>query len=464
MKTIYLILLAVLMGVIISCNKDNTQHSTYPLDGTHHTCDDHVLKEPYILYQGDPTIHAVMIHTTTYIKDFGVVKIKWGTHGNLGSYHDMTPYEFEVDECESSYIWYYNWEHNTHNPKVRISYKVNVHTTHKDHYYEGWFYPSGDNMTDLTFYAFGDTRDGGDDYASVMNAMAYDMDHQGYERGYRLLLNTGDIVFNGGRNRFEPWWNNWNTYFFGRNCNNNGGDRGKAMFILRRVPVLACIGNHDFEWEGNHDDDTRYYFSNWPYRMYRNSTKITLDDVCNVWYPHQYNPELAYYSCDYGPVHFISLSTFPANNDQSTKFGTDSDQYKWLKKDLENNNKPWTIVFTHIPFYAGKGAHNHSAISTCEPLFQQYGVDAVLQGHLHAYIRINADKGTTDEIPYLTLGRGGVTVEHCNHDSAECYSEQLHFARFEVTNNDSLHVLVTEKHLHIAGNIDNFYINNRPKK
>lgn len=35
----------------------------------------------------------------------------------------------------------------------------------------------------------------GDDCTSVINAVAYDMDHMNYERGYRLHLHSGDIVF-----------------------------------------------------------------------------------------------------------------------------------------------------------------------------------------------------------------------------------------------------------------------------
>ena len=88
----------------------------------------------------------------------------------------------------------------------------------------------------------------------------------------------------------------------------------------------------------------------------------------------------------------------------------------------------------------------------------------MLQGHQHCYVRINVDKGTPNEIPYITLGGGGVAPVHNAHNLADCYAEKYHFARFDITNNDSAHVFITEKHLNQPGNIEKFYIKNRPKQ
>ena len=161
-------------------------------------------------------------------------------------------------------------------------------------------------------------------------------------------------------------------------------------------------------------------------------------------------------------THFISLNTY------ATPFETTNRQYIWLENDLKNNDKPWTVVFFHEPMYNGKGINhpcNQSLADTFSPLFKKYGVDIVLQGHQHVYTRVTIDKGTKDEIPYLILGRGGVSVE-CSykHPLADAYSEVIHFARFDVTSNrDSMHVLVTEKHWNNPGDVDNFYFKNRPK-
>lgn len=456
-------LLLTLTVAICFCHKHNTEYSVNPPPDSG-SPDDHVLKEPYVLFQGDPTGMAVMIQTTYYVHEVGNVEIKWGYDpDNLGDYHTMDSYNCRVGgSCQDYRIWQKSWGHGTFTPNTRVNYKIHVRLPHHDYYFPGFFYTPGDNMTSLTFYAFGDTRDGGENYASVMNGMAVDMDVS-YEERYRLIVHTGDIVFNGPWYEYHPSDQTWNTHFFGRQCCNNGGDRSKELWILARVPVLTTLGNHDYQWNGHSDKNSaRFYMTNWPYWMYTYTNQITLEKLCD---DQNYTPDPGsiYYSCNYGPAHFISLSTYPADdNDQSQQLGVGSKQYLWLENDLKNNTRPWVFVFCHIPFYDGAGAHNHPAIQSCEPLFQKYGVDAVLQGHEHSYIRINVDKGTPNEIPYLTLGVGGVAPEHNAHQLADCYAEKYHFARFDITNNDSLHVFITEKHLNQPGNIEKFYIKNRP--
>jgi len=79
-------------------------------------------------------------------------------------------------------------------------------------------------------------------------------------------------------------------------------------------------------------------------------------------------------------------------------------------------------------------------------------------------VRINVNKGTPNEIPYITLGCGGVKPETNAHEFADCYAEKYHFARFDITNNDSIQVFITEKYLNQPGNIEKFFIKNRPKQ
>jgi hypothetical protein len=452
---------------MFSCRKSdiNDTNSTPPPGAGN--CDDHVLKEPYVVFADDPTGMAVIIQTTSYVHDYGTVKIRWGYNSpnNLGEYFTMSDYKCKVSGGdEDYYIWRKSWGNGTFQPNSKVYYRVHVALLHHDYWFDGFFYTSDNNMTSLTFYAFGDTRDGGTEFASVMNSMAFDMDVNWEERG-KLLIHTGDIVFNGPWHTYYPSSQTWNTHFFGRQCNNNGGDRSKALWILARVPVLTTLGNHDFMWDGHSDKNSaRFYMTNWPYWMYTYTNQITLEELCD----NQdiiVDESFIYYSFDYGPAHFISLDTYSTDgNDQTFGLAPGHHQVEWLENDLKNNNKPWTFVFCHIPFYDGGGAYNHKAIEGCEPLFQKYGVDAVLQGHQHCYVRINVDKGTPNEIPYITLGGGGVAPEHNANNLADFYAEKYHFARFDITNNDSIHVFITEKHLHQPGNIEKFYIKNRPKQ
>jgi len=55
-------------------------------------------------------------------------------------------------------------------------------------------------------------------------------------------------------------------------------------------------------------------------------------------------------------------------------------------------------------------------------------------------------------------------VDAVSHEYADCYAEKNVFPRFDITNNDSLHVFITEKNLNQPGNIEKIYIKNRPKQ
>merc|ERR1719272_461854 len=114
-----------------------------------------------------------------------------------------------------------------------------------------------------------------------------------------------------------------------------------------------------------------------------------------------------------GPVHVVSLNTY-------TRHSTDSYQYQWLLKDFANmdrKNTPWLVVLMHGPWYASNQEHfidNEPGISDMkvlmEPLFNKYGVDIVLNGHIHAYERtfpVNNGKRDPCGPVYLTLGDAG---------------------------------------------------------
>jgi hypothetical protein len=93
-----------------------------------------------------------------------------------------------------------------------------------------------------------------------------------------------------------------------------------------------------------------------------------------------------YYSFDYRNIHFLALST-------EIPFTVNSAQYNFVKNDLSkaasDPNIDWIIVYYHRPMYTIPSTHSASALlrSTYHPLFEQYGVDLVLQGHNHNYQR-----------------------------------------------------------------------------
>lgn len=95
----------------------------------------------------------------------------------------------------------------------------------------------------------------------------------------------------------------------------------------------------------------------------------------------------AYYSFDYGNLHFICLDSCESSRSST---GT---QAKWLRNDLANTTKDWVIVFWHHPPYS-RGSHNSDSESeliemrqNIVPILESYGVDLVLCGHSHSYER-----------------------------------------------------------------------------
>ncbi len=95
----------------------------------------------------------------------------------------------------------------------------------------------------------------------------------------------------------------------------------------------------------------------------------------------------AYYSFDYGNMHFICLDS------DETDRSADGAMMTWLAADLAANDKEWVIAFWHHSPYT-KSHHDSDregqAISMREnagPLLERYGVDLVLTGHSHSYER-----------------------------------------------------------------------------
>ena len=96
----------------------------------------------------------------------------------------------------------------------------------------------------------------------------------------------------------------------------------------------------------------------------------------------------AYYSFDYGNIHFICLESTA-----SELRAAGSPMWTWLEADLAANDKNWTVAFWHHPPYS-KGSHNSDSESELVdmrqralPLLEDGGVDLVLGGHSHSYER-----------------------------------------------------------------------------
>jgi len=126
---------------------------------------------------------------------------------------------------------------------------------------------------------------------------------------------------------------------------------------------------------GNHEDDSNEGFSQ---------------------YMNAFGLSKTYYSFGYYNVHVLVMDT------DHVSFSTGSSQYNFVKSDLayasQNPNIKWIIVYLHKEFYtspntcsssscSNTGSTAKSLRSTYHAMFDKYGVDVVLQGHVHNYQR-----------------------------------------------------------------------------
>lgn len=162
-----------------------------------------------------------------------------------------------------------------------------------------------------------------------------------------FILHAGDLV-NVANNDLE-----WEQWFYA------------TGFIHRTVPAMATPGNHEYSTYGQDEQRRR--------------------GVSHLWQPTFAFPQNGIenlgetvYWIDYQGVRFVSLNS----NERQTV------QADWLKTVLKDNPNKWTIVFFHHPIYSNVvGRDNKELRNLWQPVFDEFGVDLVLQGHDHSYSR-----------------------------------------------------------------------------
>lgn len=133
-------------------------------------------------------------------------------------------------------------------------------------------------------------------------------------------------------------------------------------------------------------------------------------------------PERAsYYSYERGPVHFVHLDTEISMSDAghasawSRAARREAEQEAWLAEDLaaaRSLGASWVVVVMHEPAYSSGRVHGSNAAvrERWVPLFDEYDVDLVIQGHDHSYQRtFPLRNGSIDPegAVYLVTGGGG---------------------------------------------------------
>ena len=259
---------------------------------------------------------------------------------------------------ELSAALYHTVEFADLTPSTRYSYRVGDGTNWGE-----WadFTTASDAAEPFTFIYVGDAQNEVKSLWSRLIRQAYgDAPHAAF------TLHAGDLI---NRAEADGEWGGW---FYA------GG------FINRSTPVLATPGNHEYL------RSPKTLTSHWGPTFAFPDNGPELDGMEEtVWF------------LDYQGVRFVSLNS---NERQA-------EQVPWLRETLKTNPHPWTVITFHHPMYNSTlGRDNPELRELWQPVFDEYGVDLVLQGHDHTYARSklvtaadnavegNAERGTANVV------------------------------------------------------------------
>ncbi|MDQ6422904.1 phosphodiester glycosidase family protein [Paenibacillus sp. LHD-117] len=161
-----------------------------------------------------------------------------------------------------------------------------------------------------------------------------------------LLIHAGDLVDHGHEQE------QWNMWF------------GAVQDLLLDYTLQTVVGNHEVTGT-NGTGDYLAHFNN-P----QNGPQAAMGST---------------YSFDYDDTHFVML-----NSDTSLE-GL-REQAEWLKQDLAATDKKWKVAVFHQGPYGSIYA-NTNVQQYWVPVFDEYEVDLVLNGHDHIYLRTYPMKG-----------------------------------------------------------------------
>ncbi len=233
---------------------------------------------------------------------------------------------------------------------------------------QGRFCTAKASGEDFNFMAIADTNPGVSDNTELIL-------EQVARKGYDFTVHAGDLQY------YASGLETWASWF-------------PAMQpMLSQGAFFPAIGNHESEKPDEYD---QYY------------TRFFGDSG--------FEGTSAYYVFDTGGVSFFSLDTEIPLQD-----GADPAQYDWfaakLKEKSEAPGYRFSVVYMHRPLIT---CGDTGALLTerylLEPLFEQYNVRLVLQGHMHGYERFVVPL-TARDLTYVTTGGGGGAIGNVDENT-----------------------------------------------
>lgn len=155
--------------------------------------------------------------------------------------------------------------------------------------------------------------------------------------------------------------------------------------VSKNMPLYPSPGNHDYNNGSKFDHSVPYY------SIFDMPANGEAGGVAS-------NTE-AYYSYDYGNVHFLSLDSYGKEDAVNRLYDTLGQQVQWIKQDLAANANKWIVAYWHHPPYT-MGSHNSDTESDLTKMhtnfiriLERYKVDLVVCGHSHEYERSKLIEG-----------------------------------------------------------------------
>lgn len=238
---------------------------------------------------------------------------------------------------------------------------------------------------DHRFVVAGDLAEGGAACRQIAAAV--------YRQNPDVVVMPGDLVYKRGTvgeylERFFPVYN----------ADAVSADQGAPL--LRSVPVITAVGNHDVAMQNvsdvpdldRHADLMGYFIFlsqplNGPLGIDSRTSVPKLAGAVErkeamFRAAGDRYPRMANFSLDAGDVHWLVLDANAYMNWQ------DPHLLAWVERDLAATAKRWKFVCFHQPAFTTDVKHaDEQQMRLLAPLFQKHGVQVVFSGHNHTYER-----------------------------------------------------------------------------
>ncbi len=378
-------------------------------------------RAPYVQFSGPTFIHVAwrtegpINPVVRYGTDLGnldhtaapdaiVIRAALGTNGQpiLPRWQVLrTPENLKLPRLHSAPVGTFQYEVHLGDlkPDTRHYYAIYDGTnrlTPADASYQFITHPPVGTVRPYRFWVLGDGGTGREPQAAVHQAMLDTTKREG--QAIDFLLHAGDMAYSTGRDT------EFQTHFF-----------ESYDSTLRNKVCWPTMGNHEGQTSKGTTGVGPYYDA------YMVPTRGEVGGVASG--------TEAYYSFNYGNIHFICLDSHDLDRKPTAAMG------KWLRADLDKARADWQIAFWHHPAYT-KGSHDSDKEADLTevrryimPIIEAGGVDLVLTGHSHVFERSMLMDGayatpTVSENVILDDGDGDPTGDGAYRKSAGIHAHE----------------------------------------